>query len=95
LGLRSGNAFTEAETGEPLISRQNALKFAPNRILNFKIFPGVIPPDPYPLGALPPDPRERREGKEGWRRGINFGPPTFQIKVTPLQLWYSAWTIVS
>jgi len=26
LGLRYGNAFTEAETGEPPISRQNALK---------------------------------------------------------------------
>jgi len=52
--------------------------------------------------ALPPDPGEEREGqerekggerrgrrgKEGVERGINFSPPTFQTKVTPLLMNY-------
>jgi len=59
LGLRNGNAFTVAETGEPSIFRQNALECTKLHI-KFQLLP-----DPRPLGALPPDPREGREGNGG------------------------------
>jgi hypothetical protein len=51
-------------------------QIAPNRMQVFKkIFPGVIPPDPLQLGALPPDPREGkgREGKGKKREGKGEG----------------------
>jgi len=63
LSLRSGNAFTEAKTGEPPISHQNALECTKSHI-KFQNFPGVLPPDPRPIGALPPDPRKGK-GKRG------------------------------
>jgi len=65
LGLRNGNAFTEAETGEPPISRQNALECTKSHIKFQKKFPGVIPLGPRLLGALVPYPREGRRGREG------------------------------
>jgi len=67
LGLRNGNAFTEAETGEPPISGQNALECTKSHI-KFQNFSGDDIPGPTPLGALTPDPREGRKGKRGWGR---------------------------
>jgi len=56
------------ETGEPPISRQNALDCTKSHI-KFQIFSGVIPPGPCPLGALLSDPWERMEGQGGERKG--------------------------
>jgi len=62
LDLRNGNAFTEAEIGEPPISRQNALECTKSHI-KFQNFSGDNTLGPPTTGALPPDPCERREGK--------------------------------
>jgi len=64
LNLLNGNVFTEAETGEPPISRQNALECTKSHI-KYQTFSGGNTPGPRPLGALPPDPRKGKEGKEG------------------------------
>jgi len=81
LGLRYGNAFTEAETGEPPISRQNALECTKSHI-KFQNLSGSNTPGPQSTGGSAPRPREegkgREEGKEKGRgRGINFGLPHF------------------
>jgi len=72
LGFRNGNAFTEAETGEPPISHQNALECTKS-LIKLQNFSGGNTPDPRPLGALPPDPREGKEGKEGWKKEERVG----------------------
>ena len=65
---------------------------------NFKIFPGVTPPDPHFKGGGKEGRREVREGMKGEERegkgkggerggdggGEELVPTTFQTKVTPL-----------
>jgi len=81
LGLRNGNEFTEAETGEPPISRQKALECTKSHI-KFQNYPrtpvhwGLCPQTPGKGGGAGRGGKERRKG--GIRKGKNFGPPTFQ-----------------
>jgi len=71
LGLGNGNAFTEAETGEPPISRQNALECTKSHI-KFEKFSGGNTPEPPSTGpqTLGKGGREREcgEGKGGRSR---------------------------
>jgi len=84
LGLRNGNAFTEAETGEPPISRQNALECTESHI-KFQNFSAGNTPGPPSTEGSAPDAREGRErkrrwgeaGKEGVGKGDKFWSPHF------------------
>jgi len=72
---------SEAETGEPPISRQNALECTKSHI-KFQNFAGGNGP-PSTRGSVPRPPgREGGEGRE--KKGDKLWSPTFQTKVTPL-----------
>jgi len=53
------------KTAEPPICRQTA----PNRVLNFKKFPGVTPSDPHTLELCPRPPGRGKGGKGEGERG--------------------------
>jgi len=89
LGLRNGNAFTEAETGEPPISRENAVECTKSHIKFQNFFRGNT-------GPPSTDPREGTEGKgrevegkggevegKGGGKGDKFRPPLFRPKLRP------------
>jgi len=69
LGLRNGNAFTAAETGEPSISSQNTLECTKLHIKLKFFFRGNTTGPPSTGGSAPSPPRrEGREGKGGMAR---------------------------